>query len=67
MGYPVHRYLYNKNVLEYAQISRNGPKSMPRDIKGLSINYVFALIFRVPLSLDVFSLVLDKTAKSAIC
>ena len=26
-------YLYNKNVLEYA---RSGPKSMIRDIEGLS-------------------------------
>ena len=28
-------YLYNKNVLEYAQITRSGPKSMIRDIEGL--------------------------------
>ena len=27
---------YNKNVLEYAQIARSGPKSMIRDIEGLS-------------------------------
>ena len=32
-------YLYNKNVLEYAQITRSGPKSMIRDIEGLSNNY----------------------------
>ena len=31
-------YSYNKNVLEYAQIVRSGPKSMIRDIEGLSIN-----------------------------
>ena len=31
-------YLYNKNVLEYAQIARIGPKSMIRDIEGLSID-----------------------------
>ena len=30
-------YLYNKNVLEYAQIARSGPKSKIRDIEGLSI------------------------------
>ena len=29
-------YLYNKNVLEYAQISHSGPKSMICDIEGLS-------------------------------
>ena len=29
-------YLYNKNVLEYAQIAQSGPKSMIRDIEGLS-------------------------------
>ena len=29
-------YLYNKNVLEYAKISRSGPKSMIRDIEGSS-------------------------------
>ena len=33
-------YLYNKNVLEYAQIARSGPKSMIRDIEGLSNVYV---------------------------
>ena len=32
--------LYNKNVLEYAQIARSGPKSMIRNIEGCSIVYV---------------------------
>ena len=27
-------YLYYKNVLEYAQIARSGPKSVIRDIEG---------------------------------
>ena len=27
---------FYKNVLEYAQIARSGPKSMIRDIEGLS-------------------------------
>ena len=27
-------YLYNKNVIEYAQIARSGPKSMIRNIEG---------------------------------
>ena len=34
--YNISMYLYNKNVLEYAQIARSGPKSMIRDIEGLS-------------------------------
>ena len=34
--YNISMYLYNKNVLEYAEIARSGPKSMIRDIKGLS-------------------------------
>ena len=29
-------YLYYENALEYAQIARSGPKSMIRDIEGLS-------------------------------
>ena len=35
-------YLYNKNVLEYAQIARSGPKSMIRNIEGSSstISYI---------------------------
>ena len=35
----VFMYLYNKNVLEYAQIARSGLKSMIRVIEGLSILY----------------------------
>ena len=34
--YNLSMYLYNKNVLEYAQIARSWPKSMIRDIEGLS-------------------------------
>ena len=30
-------YVYNKIVLEYAQIARSGPKSMIRNIEGRSI------------------------------
>ena len=30
--YNIFMYLYNKNVLEYAQIARSGPKSMILDI-----------------------------------
>ena len=35
--YNISMYLYNKNVLEYAQIARSAPKSINRDIEGLSI------------------------------
>ena len=35
--YNIYMYLYNKNVLEYAQITRSGPKSMIRNIEGSSI------------------------------
>ena len=34
--YNIYMYLYNKNVLEYAQIARSGLKSVIRDIEGLS-------------------------------
>ena len=34
--YNLFMHLYNKNVLEYAQIARSGPKSMIRDIEGRS-------------------------------
>ena len=40
--YNIYMYLYNKNVLEYAQIARSGPKSMIRDIEGLSKIHVTA-------------------------
>ena len=35
--YNISMDLYNKKVLEYAQISWSGPKSMIRDIEGHSI------------------------------
>ena len=34
--YNISMYLYNKNVLEYAQIARSGPKSMLRNIEDRS-------------------------------
>ena len=37
--YNISLYLYNKNVLEYAQIARSGPTSMIRNIEGRSIKY----------------------------
>ena len=37
--------LYNKYVLEYAQIARSGPKSMIRDTEGPSIDYIILLKF----------------------
>ena len=41
--YNLFMYLYNRNVLKYAQIARSGPKSMIRDIEGLSI--ISAILF----------------------
>ena len=41
--YYLFMYLYNENVLEYAQIARSWPKSMIRDIEGLSNNYYHEL------------------------
>ena len=38
--YNISIYLYNKNVLGYAQIAGSGPKFMIRDIEGLSNKYV---------------------------
>ena len=40
--YKISLYLYNKNVLEYAQIARSGPKSMIRNIEGRSSVYVIS-------------------------
>ena len=34
--YNISMYLYNKNVLEYAEIVLSGPKSMIRNIEGRS-------------------------------
>ena len=41
--YNISMHLYNKNVLEYAQIARTGPKSIIRDIEGLSTKYLYVL------------------------
>ena len=38
--YNIFMYLYNKNILEYAEISRSGYKSMIHGIEGLSNNFV---------------------------
>ena len=37
--YNIFMYLYNKNILEYGQIARNGTESMIPDTEGRSINY----------------------------
>ena len=37
--YNISMYLYNKNILDYDQFARSGPKSMIRDIEGLSNIY----------------------------
>ena len=35
---------YNENILEYAEIARIGPKSVIRDIKGLSNKNVTSIL-----------------------
>ena len=47
--YNIFMYLYNKNILEYGQIARNGTESMipdteVRSSKGLFINYVSKIL-----------------------
>ena len=37
--YNIFMYLYNKNILEYGQIARNGTESMIPDTEGCSILY----------------------------
>ena len=37
--YNIFMYLYNKNVLEYGQIARNGTESMIPDTEGRSNAY----------------------------
>ena len=39
--YNISMYLYNKNVLEYAQIARNETESKIPYIEGCSSNYLF--------------------------
>ena len=38
--YNIFMYLYNKNILEYDHIARNGTESMISDTEGRSIMYV---------------------------
>ena len=38
-------YLYNKNILEYGQIARNGTESMIPDTEGRSRNSIFLVEF----------------------
>ena len=48
--YNISMYLYNKNVLEYAQIARSGPKSMIRNIEGCSKKYVKFVVCTQPMT-----------------
>ena len=41
--YNIFMYLYNKNILEYGQIARNGMESMIPDTEGRSTVYGFYL------------------------
>ena len=38
--YNIFMHLYNKNILEYGQIARNGTESVIPDTEGRSIIYV---------------------------
>ena len=40
--YNLFMYLYNKNILEYGQIARNGTESMIPDTEGRSNIVVFS-------------------------
>ena len=40
--YNIFMYLYNKNILKYGQIARNGTESMIPDTEGRSIVLSFA-------------------------
>ena len=41
--YNIFMYLYNKNILEYGQIARNGTESMIPDTEGCSNMYYESL------------------------
>ena len=38
--YNIFMYLYNKNILKYGQIARNGTESMIPDTEGRSSNFL---------------------------
>ena len=43
--YNIFMYLYNKNILDYAQIAQSEPKSMILNIEGRSKNHMILPIF----------------------
>ena len=45
--YNIFMYLYNKNILEYGQIARNGTESMIPDTEGRSIVHVKLLYIEI--------------------
>ena len=47
--YNIFMYSYNKNILEYGQIARNGTESMIPDIEGRSRVYPVMLCFSIAL------------------
>ena len=40
--YSIFMYLYNKNILKYGQIARNGTESVIPDTEGHSKSYITA-------------------------
>ena len=43
--YNIFMYLYNKNILKYGQIARNGTESMIPDTEGRSNRHGWACIY----------------------
>ena len=45
--YNIFMYLYNKNILKYGQIARNGTESLIPDTEGCSSRYVLVVLEKV--------------------
>ena len=58
--YNIYMYLYDKNVLEYAQITRSGPKSMIRNIQGLSNILTLLLSSPADVANKVWQIIITK-------
>ena len=74
--YNIKMYLDNINVLEYAQIARSGPKSVIRDIEGLSNihvhashlwNYKICLFLQISLSMIFYNIILLRFSELGFC
>ena len=45
--YNIFMYLYNKNILEYAQIAGSAPKSMILNVEGRIMQWIYYLSHRM--------------------